>query len=90
MFNRKNKKDRKTELNPINFIIATPIICIFFTFFTITTSYYSYRDCSMLPAERQCSCYYMFSLRSLEKDKKTLDSNGVYNKGLFDKKCNKK
>lgn len=72
----------------INLVNGMPLLCVISTIIIIPFSYFSYRDCSMLPVERQCGCIYMFATKSLV-NKKTSDEIGYKFKRLYNLKCEK-
>ena len=86
LYNRIKSQNVLNENYKLNYINGTPLICIFLTLITIPFSYFSYRDCSMLPIERQCGCIYMFATKSFVNNKNS-DEIGYKFKRLYNLKC---
>ena len=73
----------------LNFINATPLICVFITLTSTPASYFLFRNCNMLPIERQCGCIYMFATKTNHEDPKIPDQVIVDNRELYNLNCEK-
>ena len=89
IFNKKNSKDNYTKYRNINLITSTPIISVLLTLIITPFSYFSFRDCSVLPIERQCGCIYIFATKSMKQDNNSPNEIGYHNQKLYNLKCQK-
>lgn len=89
IFDKNKSKNNYMKYRNINLVTSAPIISVLLTIIITPVSYFSFRDCSVLPIERQCGCIYIFATKSINQDDKTSNDIGMHNKKLYNLKCKK-